>query len=114
MFVESEVRKISAPQKSRCCFSDESFKLCSLADDTLTNLLQRIFSGSISLKEMEIIFQKKAQVLRLCAASAQKILPDVNSTLKHRHDECTAFRRQKEILGSFCRELKACNLDVEG
>ena len=115
MFIESEMRKKSDPKKQgRSWFSDESFRFCSLADDTLTNLIQRMFNGLISLKEMETVVQKKPQVLRLCAASAQENLPGVKSALEHRHDECTAFRRHKEILGSFCRELKAYNLDVEG
>lgn len=115
MVLGSELR-IKSGQKNQgpSWFSPECDFLCTLADSTLTDMVQRIFNGFISLQEMETVFHKKSQVEKLCAANSQYNWDDVKSCLDLRINECRAFQRHKEILGAFCRELQAYNLPIEG
>lgn len=111
----SEMRiRSGGENQGQSWFSDECDIFCSLADSSLMDMIQRISSGSISFQEMETVFQKKTQVEKLCGASSQYNWDDVNSFLYLRNKECTAFRRHKENLGSFCRELETYNLPIEG
>jgi hypothetical protein len=104
---------MKAPPKTSW-FSEDCEKFCVMADSALVNMLQRLFAGSVTLQEMETIIRKKSQVEKLCEANAQYSLSDVKSILEHRNGECVAFRHHKEVLGSFCRELEAYNLSIQG
>lgn len=115
MFLESEMRiKSGRTNQGQSWFSEECGLFCSLADSTFTDMIQRIFNGSILFHEIEAIVQKKSQVEKLCTASSQHNLDDVKSMLDRRNKERNAFKHHKAILDSFCRELDICNLNIDG
>lgn len=96
------------------CLSEKSDIFCAMGNSALVDMVTKIFSGSICLQEMKIVYQKMTQVEKLCLAGGQWDLNDVMSTLELRNSECCAFKRHKESLGSFCRELEAHRLQIEG
>lgn len=110
--------RIESGKESQDWFSDDCEMFCSFADSTLTDMIERIFSGAISLEEMEAVHHKRSHVEKLCAASSlhawEYTWDDVKTFMDHRHKECVAFRLYKEILASFCRQLETHNLHVEG
>ena len=115
---ESEMRINSGKKENENWFSDECDFFCSLADSTLTNMIQRIFSGAISLQEMEGVYQKLPQVEKLCIASSRHNWEynwdDVKTAMINRYRECVAFKRYKEILTTFCLDLETQKLNIEG
>ena len=106
--------KQSDTEGAHSCLSEECDLFCSVASNTLTGLMSKIFSGSILFQDMEKAYQKKSQVLKLCAASEDYILDDVEKILDCRFNECTSFKEYKHILGSLCHKMDATNVQVEG
>jgi hypothetical protein len=110
-FLGSETRIKSGTEER--WFSSECDTFCFLADSALTEMIDRISKGSISLQEMDSVFRRKASIEKLCLASSRD-WSDIEHTLECRNEECTTFKHHKEVLLSFCRELKTCNVHVEG
>lgn len=102
-------------ESAHSCLPENCQVMCTLADSTLMAMMKTISNGTITLRAMEGIYEKKDQVEKLCgAASKDYKLEDVKSLLKTRNDECTAFKRYKAILASFCREIRTTRLRIQG
>jgi hypothetical protein len=94
-------------------FSSECDTFCSLADSALTEMIDKISSGSISLQEMDSIYQRKSKIRNLCLASLRD-WSVIEHTIESRIEECTTFKHHYEVLWSFCHELKTYKIQVEG
>lgn len=103
--------KQSDTEGAHSCLSEECDLFCSKASSILTAMMSKIISGSILFQEMENTYQKKSQVMKLCAAAGDD---DVKNILECRINECTSFKEYKHILGSFCHKMDAANVQVEG
>ena len=113
--IGSEVMiKQSDTEGAHSCLSEECDMFCSKASSILTGLISKIFSGSILFQDMENTYQKKSQVMKLCAAAEDHVLDDIVKILDCRFNECTSFKEYKHILGSFCRKMDAANVQIEG
>lgn len=101
---------IDEGQGVQSCLPDKYSLMCSQANSTLEDMKRRIYNGTISLEEIGVVYAKKHQVLKLCAVSLEY---DIEETiLELRNRECTAFKRHKTRVASFCREVQ--RLQIEG
>lgn len=91
------------------CLQEQYSLMCSLADSTLEDMKDRICNGTVTLNEMDCVCAKEHQVMKLCAAANS-----INEFLELRKCECTAFKRHKSRLGSFCREVDTARLQIKG
>jgi hypothetical protein len=87
--------------------------LCSLAYNTLTNILDQLEKGIVCVQDIEKLMDRSAQFLNLCAATSLINSDDAKAILDRRISECTAFKRQKANLNSFCHALSDM-IQVEG
>lgn len=101
----------SAPHS---CLPEECAYMCTVADSLLVGLIHRIKSGAVPFKEMETVNEKQYQIEKLCTANQGCDLDDFRALLEQRKAECCIFRRRKQILALFCREMKTARLNVEG
>jgi hypothetical protein len=110
--------KAGKKRQGESWFSDECNVSCSLAYSTLTDMIERIFNGSILLHEMNTIFEKLPEVEKLCTASLhfnwEYNWKDIKILIEHRGKEFTAFKHHKDMLDPFCRELGVHKLRIEG
>lgn len=100
--------------KVQSCLSEKCHVLCTMGNSAVIDMMQKIFSGSITLHEMKSVYQRRSQVEKLCLANAQWNLTELKSRLEIRNKECTAFKQHKDVLGSFCREMEVYKLQIEG
>lgn len=101
-------------ERVQSCLPDKCDIICSLADSAVMDTLQRIADGTITLKEMEAIYEKKHQVEKLYAASQGSNLGEFKMLLECRNKECCAFKLHKIILDSFCSEMEQAELHIDG
>ena len=87
--------------------------LCLLAIVNLSNTMDQIVKGSVCIQDVEKLMGKKSQFLNLCAAIGCNV-DDMKESLEHRSSECTAFKRHKVALDSFCNALINHEIHVEG
>lgn len=104
---------ISVGEKHTCLPLKCHF-MCMLASSAVSDMFNRLFNGMIKVKEVEIMFKKKAQVLKLCTADQQQSEFDVEETLEKRNMECSAFLKHKLQIDTFCRQLRNSRLHIEG
>ena len=107
--VESEGRL-----RGYSCLPDDCAILCAVADSLVVELVKRIVSGEVTMKEFEKVMNKKNQVEKLCSASQEYTLDFFQQEFRKREAEYLAFRERRSVLSSFCREMEAANVNVEG
>lgn len=101
---------IDEGQGGQSCLPDKYSLMCSQANSTLEDMKRRIYNGTISLEEIGVVYAKKHQIMKLCAASSEYAIEE--TVLELRNCECTAFKRHKTRVASFCREVE--RLQIEG
>lgn len=94
------------------CLTHKCRFFCSLASTAVSDMLERLYSGKLTIKEVQFMNKKKAQVEKLCKADGQNNAEDVVEHLKLRNFECNAFERHKSQLVAFCRQISG--LRIEG
>ncbi len=94
----------------------EEFDMVSItmAISTLNNILDEISHGTVCLQDMVMIYERKSQVEKLCAAEAQYNVDNLRILFQRRFDECTAFKQRKNELAGFCREMEAFKIQIKG
>ena len=103
LFAESEVMIKS--DESESCLSEDCDIFCSLADSTFAAIVKGLFSGAIHICDIENLNKKKPQVMKLCSATSHAAVKDFSYILELRVNECIEFKRYKNHLDSFCREI---------
>lgn len=97
------------------CLPERYNILCAYADNTLILTQRRIVDGAITIREMEHIYARKAQVLKLCEANQDHYKLDrIKACIELRKTECAAFKRYKSELALFCREISAAKVNIKG
>lgn len=101
-------------RRGESCLPDDCALMCALADSLLVALMERIVSGEVSFKEMELVSDKQYQLEKLCNATQEYKIEDIKALLERRRMECRAFRRRKQVLTLFCNEMKTAKLNIKG
>lgn len=96
------------------CLTQKCKVICLLASSAAEDMFARLFSGMLKIKEVEVMYNKRAQVEKLREADGQRNADDVINELQQRNVECTAFERHKAQLGTFCRQIRTSGLQIEG
>ena len=110
-FAESELMVKSS---GHSCLPEDCAMLCVVADSLVVELVKRIVSGEVTMKEFENVQKKKHQVEKLCSASQECKLDFFQQEFKKREAEYQAFRERRIVLSSFCREMEVAKVNVEG
>lgn len=103
--------KVKSTQSS---LSEKCSLMCSLADSSLAQMMKQTFDGSVTLREIEFILEKQAEMERLCTTMEAYNIDKVQAMLKRRKFECTSFRGYKVRLDSFCSKLSLSKLQITG
>ena len=92
--------------RPQSCLPECCTLVCAIADSTLTNVYGRLETGNVTLKELELIAQRRDQMEKLCSAhtiqnsakkEAMKQILDLR-TVQQKH-----FKETTELLGLLCR-----------
>lgn len=95
------------------CLPEKCDFMCILANSTLSDLLERLFSREVTMKELRTLDAKKDQLEKLCIAEGQRNVGDVLMTLDRGKKESTGFERYQSQLGAFCRQMKSLDIQIE-
>lgn len=95
-------------------FSEHSDIICSLAYNTLFNTVEGLFSGSLTIAELKVLYQKSDQVNKLSNASPELKSKQVKAAVEQKHRELEAFNAYKSGLLPLCCDLMSGNLEVQG
>ena len=105
-FSESEVMRSG---KNRSSLPEESSLHCGLAISTLDAHCDRIDSGDICVKDLQLISRRREQMEKLCLAARTGSLEKkgekyqgIKTALDTRIKEYTVFINRRELLGNLC------------
>lgn len=101
-------------QGGESCFSEHSDIICSLAHSTLSNTVEELFSGTLSIGELTVLYQKRDQVNKLSNASPELKSRQVEAKLEQKYKELEVFNAYKSGLTTLCHDLISGNLKVQG
>ena len=88
--------------------------MCGFAISRLMTLIEKIMEGRTTFREIEIVLQKKSQVIKLCSANQGCNLEEISTALEYREAESNSFRKRRNVLSSFWREMDAVKLKIKG
>lgn len=83
------------------CLHEQTMFLCAIAESTLDNMCQGIYSGDITIEELDGISAptRKKQIQKLCLAAKKD---GIEEALEQKLSEVSEFKRYREDVGLIC------------
>ena len=96
--------------KACSCLPHRSEVMCTSAVSVLEDICKNIYNGGITVRDMEMILQRKDQMEKLCSALVSGHLNKqgaeyerIKEAIETRIKELRAFKVHKDLLGSLCQ-----------
>ena len=100
------------------CVPEKCDLLCTLAVSAFDCCMKRVQDGSITFEDMESINAKTDQFEKLYKAmlkpSEANRLDKLIALLECRRNECVTFKKRRNMLYAFCREITTAKLKIDG
>lgn len=104
--------RIEGRNEARSCLPHKSEMMCTFAVSTLEEVCRSICSGDITVKEIEMICQRKEHMEKLCSALKSGTLDRrgeeyerIKAAIEMRENELKAFKNHKSLLGHLCQGI---------
>ena len=104
--------KIDGKNQARSCLPERSEMMCTFAVSTLEAVCRNICSGDITVRDLQMIIERKDHMEKLCSALKSRNLEkrgkeydSMKAAIEARINEYTVFMNRKNLLGSLCRGI---------